>query len=41
LQFFGQVDIDGRTAVMTVTLKDINGTSVFRQEVQPFASGGR
>jgi alkaline phosphatase D len=41
LQFFGQVDIDGRTAVMTVTLKDINGASVFRQEVQPFASGGR
>ena len=23
LQFFGQVDIDSRTAVMTVTLKDI------------------
>jgi alkaline phosphatase D len=41
LQFFGQVDIDGRTAVMTVTLKDINGASVFSQEVQPFASGGR
>jgi alkaline phosphatase D len=38
LQFFGQVDIDGRTAVMTVTLKDLNGASVFSQKLQ---SGGR
>jgi alkaline phosphatase D len=37
LQFFGQVDIDGRTAVMTVTLKEINGASGFTQKLQPFA----
>jgi len=41
LQFFGQVDIDGRTAVMTVTMKDINGASVFSRKLQPFAPGGR
>ena len=41
LQFFGQVDIDGRTAVMTVSLKDINGTTVFSQELEPFAPGHR
>ena len=41
LQFFGQVDIDSRTAVMTVSLKDINGTAVFTQELEPFAPGHR
>jgi alkaline phosphatase D len=35
LQFFGQVDIDARTAVMTVTLKDLSGASVFSQKLQP------
>jgi alkaline phosphatase D len=35
LQFFGQVDIDGRTGVMTVTLKDLSGASVFTQKLQP------
>ena len=41
LQFFGQVDIGGRTAAMTVSLKDINGATVFSQELQPFAPGRR
>lgn len=35
LQFFGQVDIDGRTAAMTVNLKDIEGATVYRKELQP------
>jgi alkaline phosphatase D len=35
LQFFGQVDIDGESQVMTVTLKDINGGSLFTQEIYP------
>jgi alkaline phosphatase D len=41
LQFFGQVDIEGRTAVMTVSLKDIDGAPVFTRELEPFAPGGR
>jgi alkaline phosphatase D len=41
LQFFGQVDIDDGTAVMTVTLKDISGASIFSQKLQPFAPGGQ
>ncbi|HMF50919.1 MAG TPA: alkaline phosphatase D family protein, partial [Candidatus Saccharimonadales bacterium] len=35
LQFFGQVDIDGRSGSMTVSLKDIDGVSVFSQKIQP------
>jgi alkaline phosphatase D len=35
LQFFGQVDIDGETEVMTVTLKDLTGASLFTQELAP------
>ena len=35
LQFFGQVDIDGTTEVMTVTLKDLAGASLFTQELEP------
>lgn len=41
LQFFGQVDIDGRSAAMTVSLKDINGATVYSKELQPFAPGHR
>jgi alkaline phosphatase D len=41
LQFFGQVDIDGRTTMMTVSLKDINGATVFSQQLEPFAPGHR
>jgi alkaline phosphatase D len=35
LQFFGQVDIDGATEVMTVTLKDLAGATLFAQEITP------
>ncbi|MBT9569432.1 MAG: alkaline phosphatase D family protein [Thiobacillus sp.] len=41
LQFFGQVDIDARTAEMTVRLKDVNGATVFTKALQPFAPGRR
>ena len=34
LQFFGQVDIGGN-GVMTVSLKDINGATVFSQKLDP------
>ncbi|MCW7539398.1 alkaline phosphatase D family protein [Aquabacterium sp. A7-Y] len=30
-QFFGQVDIDARTRAMTVTLKDLEGASLYRK----------
>jgi alkaline phosphatase D len=36
LQFFGQVDIHPRTAVMLVSLKDFDGNTVFSQELEPF-----
>jgi hypothetical protein len=35
LQFFGQVDIDRRMARMTVSLKDIEGTTLFEQKLAP------
>jgi alkaline phosphatase D len=35
LQFFGQVDIDGATEVMTVRLKDVAGATLFTQELEP------
>jgi alkaline phosphatase D len=35
MQFFGQVDIDGRSEVMTVRLKDLNGETLFTQELTP------
>jgi alkaline phosphatase D len=34
-QFFGQVDIDAKTAAMTVSLVDLNGTTLFSQELEP------
>jgi alkaline phosphatase D len=37
MQFFGQVDIDGETEVMTVTLKDLAGEALFTQELTPEA----
>ena len=37
MQFFGQVDIDGRTEVMTVRLKDLAGATLFTQELTPEA----
>jgi alkaline phosphatase D len=34
-QFFGQVDIDGKTGEMTVTLKDLAGASLFVKKLEP------
>ncbi|MCB1742960.1 MAG: alkaline phosphatase D family protein, partial [Gammaproteobacteria bacterium] len=36
LQFFGQVDIDAHSAQMTVSLKDIEGGTVFSQTLDPY-----
>ena len=35
LQFFGRVDIDGRTGVMTVTLKDVDNRDLWSVDIQP------
>ncbi|WP_374088904.1 alkaline phosphatase [Methylomicrobium lacus] len=35
LQSFGQVDIDGDSRVMTVSLKDIDGVTLFAQDLMP------
>jgi alkaline phosphatase D len=35
LQFFGQVDVDGATEVMTVRLKDLEGATLFTRELEP------
>jgi len=35
LQFFGQVDIEGATGVMTVRLKDLAGATLFTQALTP------
>ncbi len=35
LQFFGQVDIDGESETMTVALKDLDGHTLFTQEIAP------
>jgi alkaline phosphatase D len=35
LQFFGQVQISGQTEVMTVTLRDLEGKSLYSQEINP------
>ncbi len=35
LQFFGQVDIDGRTRVMTVALKDLSGATLYEVDLKP------
>jgi alkaline phosphatase D len=34
-QFFGQVDIDGKTGHLTVTLKDLAGSSLYVQPLEP------
>jgi alkaline phosphatase D len=39
LQFFGQVDIDGASEVMTVSLKDLSGATLFTQELEPQRQG--
>jgi alkaline phosphatase D len=35
LQFFGEVEIEGRTGEMTVRLKDLTNTTLFTQHIQP------
>jgi alkaline phosphatase D len=35
MQFFGQVQIDGRTEAMTVTLRDVAGTALFTKVLEP------
>jgi alkaline phosphatase D len=35
LQFFGQVDIDSESLAMTVALKNIDGNTLFTQEIKP------
>lgn len=35
MQFFGEVKIDGRTEAMTVSLKDLAGATLFKQELAP------
>jgi len=40
LQFFGQVQIDGETEVMTVTLRDLEGAELFTQEIEPVMGMG-
>ena len=35
MQFFGRVDIDGQTGVMTVTLKDVDDTSLWSVDIEP------
>ena len=39
LQFFGLVNIDGDTEVMTVRLMDRDDTELFRQDLQPTHPG--
>jgi len=35
LQFFGRVDIDGRSGVMTVTLKDVDNHDLWSVDIEP------
>jgi alkaline phosphatase D len=35
LQFFGEVEIEGRTGGMTVRLKDVTGATLFTQRIDP------
>jgi hypothetical protein len=35
LQFFGRVDIDGRSQVMTVTLKDVDNRDLWWVDIEP------
>jgi alkaline phosphatase D len=35
MQFFGQVDIDAKTKTMTVTLKDLSGSSLYSKTLAP------
>lgn len=35
LQFFGRVDVDGKTEIMTVTLKDVDNTDLWSVDIEP------
>jgi len=35
LQFFGRVDIDGKSGIMTVTLKDVDDRSLWSVDIEP------
>jgi alkaline phosphatase D len=35
LQFLGRVDIDGKTEIMTVTLKDVDNTALWSVDIEP------
>ncbi|KQR12531.1 MULTISPECIES: alkaline phosphatase D family protein [Xanthomonas] len=37
-QFFGEVEIDGASGVLTVTLRDLDGTAQFRQPILPYGA---
>ena len=39
LQFFGRVDIDGRSEVMTVTLKDVDNRDLWSVDIEPRLDG--
>lgn len=39
-QFFGQIDIDEHSKVLSVALKDLNGTKVFSKQLEPRPSKG-
>src|SRR5437588_532441 len=41
LQFFGRVDIEGRTGVMTVTLKDVDDTNLWSVDLPPAGEASR
>ena len=40
LQFFGRVDIDGASGVMTVTLKDVDNRDLWSVDIEPSRRGG-
>ena len=35
MQFFGRVNIDGKTEVMTVTLKDVDNRDLWSVDIEP------
>ena len=35
LQFFGEVEIDGRSGALTVHLRDLEGASLWRTTLEP------
>jgi alkaline phosphatase D len=35
MQFFGEVSISAKSKAMTVTLRDLNGASLYRKELAP------